>query len=244
MPTNTRGGFAPLRIPGVGLLPVSVQGPANEYNVAVTRLQEAETRRDTLTHPNALEAAKQRDIAALKTSGKAGQHKHVQRHAQDVRDVEQECTAFQQLAVDREAELINAARNAERPEPSDLTREHEAVNALAGVFAQSRIAADVTRWMDAPERPFTTAVASALEKALKALRDELDGLRPKPGFFDLSSAVDVSPLDPAQNPSMGAPRPRAPHANIGPEIELPGGQRVAVGAVAEFDPAAPVGNLS
>jgi hypothetical protein len=205
MPTNTRGGFAPLRIPGVGLLPASVQGAANTYNVAVTRLQEAASRRDALTHPNAVEAARQLDVSAFKKTAKVG-HTHANRHAQDILDAAQEVEGLQQMAVDREAELIGAARNAKVPAPSDLSAEREAVAELAQLFAASRLQASVARWLSDPERPFVSAASSPLEVALRAVSGALDPTPHVPSMFDVSQAV--------------SPR--------GAAVELPGGERFAI----------------
>lgn len=64
MPTNTHGGFTTLRAPGPALLPKAVQSAANAYNLAVTKIAEAQVRRDALAHPNAVEVARQTAAAA------------------------------------------------------------------------------------------------------------------------------------------------------------------------------------
>jgi hypothetical protein len=215
-PSNFAGSYTPLHPPGSGLLPKSVQGAATAYQIAATKYAEAQTRLAALESVNAAEAARQRDVQAFKTSGKTS-HKFAHAHAQDVQDAQQEVDGLSQLAVDAESTLIGAARAAERPEPSDLSGEREAVAALAQTFAMSRIRSDVSRWLDDPTKPFTSAGLSPLERALQAVRDELEAAPHLPNMFR-QGAPDLSPLSP------GDPGLR--------NVELPGGERRTVAAVA------------
>jgi hypothetical protein len=186
------------------------------WPAACAALTEAQARRTEIDHPNAIEAARQRDVSAFKRSKKAA-HIYAAQHAQDIRDAEQECEGLQQLALDAEAELIGKAREA-KPPTFDLVAESAAVRELAQTFAMARIRNDVARWLADPQKPFATAGLSPLEQKLQAVRDELAGAKPAENFFDVAgkdTAVSANPGDRDWNR----------HATA---VELPGGEKLIV----------------
>jgi hypothetical protein len=193
-----------------------VQGAANKYSAACAALTEAQARRAEIDHPNALEAARQKDVAEFKRTKKAA-HLYAAQHAQDVRDAEQECEALLQLALDAESALIGKAREA-KPPTFDLAAESAAVRKLAQTFAMARIRNDVARWLADPSKPFSTAGLSPLEQKLQAVRDELAGVKPAENFFSPAgkdSEVSVNPGD----------RDWTRHRT---DVVLPGGDRLVV----------------
>jgi hypothetical protein len=222
MPTNSRGTFTPLRAPDASQLPESAQAAANEYTVAVRNLADAQTRQADLNSPLAEEHAKAADVVSFKSGGKVA-HKEHDKLLADRRDSEQEVTGLTQLAESAEAALIDAAHHATPPDADSHVEESEAqLSRLAQVLALARVRECVARWLEDPTRPYVTTGISSVEQKLQAVRDELAGQHAERSFFDLSGASDISPLDPAQNPSM---------------IRLPGGEQRAVHAVANADDA-------